>query len=228
MTIFKIYGQKRTGTNYISTILEKNFIDTKVFMNVGGWKHGKLIEIPNKIQLINRVDIHTKKKINVTKTINLFKNNNVKFIVMIKNPYMWIYSICKFQKESIEDNSFIIEQIKKWNSVYTNYKQYIESKKAYLIKYENLIQDPDSILEDLIKEFNLKRKFKNSFELNTKILLANADSSIGKCYNKEFDKTIYINPNINKFLSKNIIDIINNNIDLKLMKFYDYDIYYDN
>ncbi len=32
----KIYGQMRTGTNYISTVLERNFLNTKVFMNVGG------------------------------------------------------------------------------------------------------------------------------------------------------------------------------------------------
>jgi hypothetical protein len=220
---FKIYGQKRTGTNYISTILEKNFLDTKVFMNVGGWKHGKIIEIPNKTELVNTVDFHTKKKINVSETINLFKKNTVKFIVMIKNPYMWINSICNQYKKSVEDSSFIIKQIKIWNTLYTNYKQYIESKKAYLIKYEDLIQDPDSVLEDLIKEFNLKRKFKNSFKLETKKLKANSDANIGNCMNKDFDKTKYINPNINKILSKNIIEIINNNIDFKLMDFYNYD-----
>jgi hypothetical protein len=225
---FKIYGQMRTGTNYISTILEKNFLDTKVFMNVGGWKHGKIIEIPNKKELVNRVDKHTQKKINVSETINFFKKNTVKFIVMIKNPYMWINSICNFNNKSVENSSFIIGQIKIWNTLYTNYKQYIESKKAYLIKYENLIQDPDSVLEDLIKEFNLKRKFKNSFKLETKKLLPNSDASIGKCTNNDFVKTKYINPNINKNLSKNIIEIINNNIDFKLMDFYNYDIYYNN
>lgn len=29
----------RTGTNYILSIILNNFLDTKVFMNVGGWKH---------------------------------------------------------------------------------------------------------------------------------------------------------------------------------------------
>ena len=59
---FKIYGQMRTGTNYISKILVNNFLDTKVFMNVGGWKHGKIIQIPNNINLVNTVDNTTKKK----------------------------------------------------------------------------------------------------------------------------------------------------------------------
>lgn len=225
---FKIYGQMRTGTNYISTILVNNFLDTKVFMNVGGWKHGKIIQIPNKKNLVNRVDNNTKNKINVTETINLFKINKVKFIVMIKNPYMWINSICKFKKKSLNEHSFIIEQIKIWNTLYTNYKQYIESGKAYLIKYEKLIQEPESVLENLIKEFNLKRKFKDSFELEKKKLGANSDAALGKTHDKDFDKTKYINPNINEILTNNIIKIINNNIDFKLMDFYDYEIIYYN
>tara|TARA_B110001450_G_C17296553_1_gene349659 strand:- start:290 stop:511 length:222 start_codon:yes stop_codon:yes gene_type:complete len=68
---FKIYGMKRTGTNYISTILVNNFLDTKVFMNVGGWKHGKIIQIPDEMNIVNRVDEVTKNKTNITKTINL-------------------------------------------------------------------------------------------------------------------------------------------------------------
>lgn len=218
----------RTGTNYISTILVNNFLDTKVFMNVGGWKHGEIIQIPDKKNLVNTVDKKTKNKINVPETINLFKINIVKFIVMIKNPYMWINSICKFNRKSVNTHSFIKRQIKIWNTLYTNYKQYIESGKAYLIKYEKLIQEPGSVLEDLIKEFNLKRKFKNSFELETKELCANSDTSLGRHNNTDFDKTKYINPNINKILPRNIIKIINNNIDFKLMDFYNYDIIYDN
>lgn len=216
----------RTGTNYISTILVKNFLDTKVFMNIGGWKHGEIIQIPNKINLVNAVDNTCKKKINVTETINLFKINKVKFIVMIKNPYMWINSICEFRNKSLNDHSFIIKKIKIWNTLYTNYKQYIESGKAYLIKYEKLIQEPERVLENLIKEFNLKRKFKDSFELEKKKLNTNSDTSLGWTLNSDFDKSKYINPNINEILKNNIIKIINNNIDFKLMDFYDYEIIY--
>tara|TARA_Y100000741_G_scaffold359915_1_gene341332 strand:- start:35 stop:628 length:594 start_codon:yes stop_codon:yes gene_type:complete len=197
-------------------------------MNVGGWKHGKFIKIPDEKNLVNTVDENTKNNINVPETINLFKINKVKFILMIKNPYMWINSMCKHENKSVENSSFIIKQIKIWNTLYTNYKQYIESGEAYLIKYEKLIQEPDSVLENLIKEFNLKRKFKNSFKLEKKKLHPNSDYNIGMHTNKDFDKTKYINPNINKILTNNIIKIINNNIDFKLMDFYGYDIIYDN
>ena len=140
-------------------------------MNLGGWKHGKIIEFPNEKELINTVDKNTKKKYDVPETINLFKQNKVKFIVMIKNPYMWINSMCKFRKKSVTNISFIIEKVKLWNSVYTNYKQYIENKKAYLIKYEELILNPDEILENLSKEFNLKRVCEKSFKLEKKKII---------------------------------------------------------
>ena len=57
---FKIYGQMRTGTNYMSSLIKNNFSETNIFMNVGGWKHGKIIEFPNNIDLLNYVDINTK------------------------------------------------------------------------------------------------------------------------------------------------------------------------
>ena len=40
MTIFKQYGEQRTGTNYLKHLLEINFADTLVFGSVLGWKHG--------------------------------------------------------------------------------------------------------------------------------------------------------------------------------------------
>jgi hypothetical protein len=137
---FKIYGQMRTGTNYISTLLLKNFLNSKVFMNVGGWKHGEFIQYPNNLNLLNRVDDDTKKKINIVKTIKLFQMNKINFIVIIKNPYMWIKSICNFNKKPINDISYIIKQISTWNKYYKDYKQYIENGNAYLIKYELLLK----------------------------------------------------------------------------------------
>ena len=124
---FKIYGQMRTGTNYISSIILNNFLDTKVFMNVGGWKHGKLIEFPNDIELVDSVDRNTKNNIEIDNTINLFKNNKVNFLIIIKNPYMWINSISKIYKKEITPE-FVIEYITIWNEIYSNYKYYIENK----------------------------------------------------------------------------------------------------
>ena len=219
---FKIYGQMRTGTNYISTLLLNNFLDTTVFMNVGGWKHGKLIEYPNKFQLLNRVDINTKNNIEIYNTIDLFKNNNVNFLVIVKNPYMWIKSISIFTNDDITPK-FVKNYITQWNNIYSNYKNYIESGKAYLVKYETLLQEPHETLDKIKNKFNLIKK-NSEYNIENNILSANSDSNIGRTIKIVFDKKKYISPNIPDYLSNDIIHIINENIDKTLMKFYNYDL----
>ena len=219
---FKIYGQMRSGTNYISTLLLNNFLDTTVFMNVGGWKHGKLIEYPNKFQLLNRVDINTKNNIEIYNTIDLFKNNNVNFLVIVKNPYMWIKSISIFTNYDITPK-FVKNYITQWNNIYSNYKNYIESGKAYLVKYETLLQEPHETLDKIKNKFNLIKK-NSEYNIENNILSANSDSNIGRTIKIVFDKKKYISPNIPDYLSNDIIHIINENIDKTLMKFYNYDL----
>jgi hypothetical protein len=219
---FKIYGQMRTGTNYISTLLLNNFLDTNVFMNLGGWKHGKLIEYPNRIELINKVDITTKHNIEIDKIIDLFKNNNVNFLVIIKNPYMWIHSMSIYKKQEIT-SLFVIEYITIWNEIYSNYKYYIENERAYLVKYEALLEQPIETLDKIKKKLNLIQK-NTEYIIENNILSANDDYNIGKIKNKIFNKNKYIKPNIYQYLSNDIIRIINENIDISLLKYYNYDL----
>lgn len=219
---FKIYGQMRTGTNYISTILLNNFLDTNVFMNVGGWKHGKLIEYPNNIELVNKVVQITKNNIDIDKTIDLFTTNNVNFLVIVKNPYMWINSVSVYKQKEITCE-FIIEYISIWNEIYSNYKYYIECGKAYLVKYEELLEKPYETLDKIKNKFNLTQK-NLEYILENNVLHANNDSNIGKIKKVIFDKNKYINPIISDYLSNDIIRNINENIDVSLMKFYDYEL----
>jgi len=219
---FKIYGQIRTGTNYISSIILNNFSDTIVFMNVGGWKHGKLIEIPNVIELVDTVDINTKNNIEIDNTIDLFTNNKVNFLIIIKNPYMWIHSVSTILKKEITPE-FVIEYITIWNDIYSNYKYYIENGKAYLVKYEILIEQPNETLNKIKNNFNLTKK-NLEYIFENKKLSKNSDSNIGKTINVIFDKNKYIKPNISDYLSNNIITIINENIDITLLKYYEYDL----
>jgi hypothetical protein len=212
----------RTGTNYISTLLLNNFLDTTIFMNVGGWKHGKLIEYPDCIELVNYVDITTKNNIEIDKIIDLFKNNNVNFLVIIKNPYMWINSMSIYKKQQIT-SLFVIEYITIWNEIYSNYKYYIENERAYLVKYEELLEQPIETLDKIKKKFNLTPK-NSEYIIENNILLANGDYNIGKIKNRIFNKNKYIKPNIYQYLSNDIIRIINENIDISLLKYYNYDL----
>lgn len=219
---FKIYGQMRTGTNYISATLLNNFLDTNVFMNIGGWKHGKLIEYPDSFELVNKVVQITINNIDIDKTIDLFTTKNVNFLVIIKNPYMWIKSISIYKQKEITCE-FIIEYISIWNEIYSNYKYYIECGKAYLVKYEELLEKPYETLDKIKNKFNLTQK-NPEYILENNVLHANNDSNIGKIKKVIFNKNKYINPIISDYLSNDIIRNINENIDVSLMKFYDYEL----
>ena len=58
---------------------------------------------------------------------------------------MWIKSISIYKQKEITCE-FIIEYISIWNEIYSNYKYYIECGKAYLVKYEELLEKPFSII----------------------------------------------------------------------------------
>ena len=219
---FEIYGQQRTGTNYLSALIINNFLDTTVFMNIGGWKHDKIIEFPNNIELVNKVVQITKNNIDIDKTIDLFTTKNVNFLVIVKNPYMWINSISVYKQEKIT-REFIIKNISIWNKIYSNYKDYIECDKAYLVKYETLLKEPNEVLDKIKNKFNLTQK-NLEYILENNVLHANNDSNIGKIKKVIFDKNKYINPIISDYLSNDIIRNINENIDVSLMKFYDYEL----
>jgi hypothetical protein len=219
---FKIYGQMRTGTNYMSSLIKNNFSETNIFMNVGGWKHGKIIEFPNNIDLLNYVDINTKTNIDIDKTIDLFATNKVIFLIMVKNPYMWIHSVSVYKQKEIT-SKFLIQYILLWNETYSNYKDYIERGKACVVKYETLLQEPHETLDKIKNKFNLIKK-NSEYILENNVLSANNDSNIGRTKKITFNKNKYINSIITHYLSNDIIKIINENIDKTLMKFYEYDL----
>lgn len=221
MFYFKIYGQKRTGTNYLTALFLNNFLDTKVFMNIGGWKHGKFVEYPNKNNLLNTVDKRTKDEIEVDETLNLFVEKKVNFIIIIKNPYMWIKSISEAERKQITPG-FVKDHIKLWNDHYSNYMQYIQNGTASLVKYESLLTDPVGIMDSIKQKFKLSTN--NDYVFEKRKLLPCSDSGLGSTMNKICDASRYINPDVSKYLTKNIINIINETIDTKLMTFYDYKI----
>lgn len=221
MIYFKIYGEKRTGTNYLVSCILKNFLDVDVFMNVGGWKHGIINEFPNNIDPDKKLDAFIINKINITKIIDLFKNNNINFLITIKNPYMWIYSVSIFEKKQLT-SEYVISKIQLWNKHYSDYKNYIENGKAYLVKYETLLEQPTETLDKIKQKFNLTNNSVYRFE--RKKLRANNDGTKGKTLDVLFDRTIYTKIEPSKHLTNDIIKTINNTIDITLMNFYGYDI----
>jgi hypothetical protein len=127
-----------------------------------------------------------------------------------------------YKKQEIT-SLFVIEYITIWNEIYSNYKYYIENERAYLVKYEALLEQPIETLDKIKKKLNLIQK-NTEYIIENNILSANDDYNIGKIKNKIFNKNKYIKPNIYQYLSNDIIRIINENIDISLLKYYNYDL----
>ncbi len=225
MKHFKIYGCKRSGTNYLAALLQQNFDDTKTFMNLGGWKHGPFLEFPTVQELYRSVDHPTRMGCikETGKLMDLFKNQEVTFFACCKNPYTWVLSYCKDEEIEFNDQN-IYRSLLVWNQTYNNYRPHIESGKMHLVKYEDVLQDMGGFLTKLMNKYSLKRKSNlNDFIGVEKHLKPNADSEIGQTYDNKFVRhEHYINPDMLKLFTKDQIILINRCLSHEIMNLLGY------
>lgn len=213
MKIIKIYGLQRSGTNYLSTLLQKNF-DVEVWMNLGGWKHGFINKNPSKDEIFNNTDYLTKLKYKDEYIIDLFSNKQVNFLCIVKNPYNWLISYKKFldlTKKKFE----LVNSVNLWNDIYLNYI----NNDITIIRYEDLLNNFNKTLLLIKDKYDLKSKTKNFINEN-KVLKRNADKNIGETLNEKFiNKKI----NIKEYFSSKELKIINKTLNKDLMKKFNYD-----
>jgi hypothetical protein len=220
MKYIKQYGLKRSGTNYLTALLYKNFRDIHVFINVLGWKHKK----DNFKISFKRKDWYkdynpSKQEVNKN-VLNDVKKSNIYYIFQLKNPYNWVVSLAKYQNRPIK--SFSINYIRsltiRWNIKVNNYLEFTRQNIdiSTVIRYEDLPQ----ILSFIGTKFNLTKKYKNCIYDIEKRVGAGNDSS------KIILQDSKINKNkVNLYhekLSTKQIKVITNTVDYSLMTFFNY------
>jgi len=225
MKYFKQYGMMRTGTNYILSLIEMNFKDAKVFLNLGGWKHGNLIRYPDEKELFEHVDIYaqSRERRRTFELIQLFREEKVDFLIHVENPYLWIISLINLGESKEITNEKVLKHSKEWSSTYRKYRQYLKDDIAYLIRYEDVIKDPSLFLKKIQDKFGLTPK-KETFENINNIVLPMHESEKRKfddymMFNK---KNYYLNPDVKKIFTEEQIHLINKNLDEELMKYFGY------
>jgi len=182
----KIIGIQRSGTNFLSTLLEDNYdvtsIDTGQNRKPGDpreyfWKHSYKPE-----QYIDGTDNSSSV---VVSGIEKLKKDKIPTILITKNPYFWVESIKRNSGDiGIAGISFV-----KWNNIkpiegkktiglagygyfdlenvckmWTEYHEYwIENKFStlHVIRYEDLLSDTDEKLEEIRDLYNFERKSEN-------------------------------------------------------------------
>ena len=67
--VIKVYGLLRTGTNYITQLIDLNYEAFSLSSIEGGWKHGPCEYDPD-----------------------------IKYVFMVKDPYSWVVSLFEWEK----------------------------------------------------------------------------------------------------------------------------------
>lgn len=251
MNVIQVTGCERSGTNYIQWMLLNNF--TEILIICGKWKHMEptkkdsifLNELSKNDEIIKAG--HPPIMVSNFQSedyVNIVKNNIIKFILVVKNPYAQYLSYSSFWPGI--KLSIIIE---KWNFIYKNWLNYIDKNKSncYLIKYEDVLSNKKNFITNIGNYFSLNQNeekdcdkymgtnckpFEKSYlDGIIKTDESNLDNSFAKkrhnlfTRNKnKFDPNFYLNKEYVNFLSIEEINSISRIVNKKLMSRFNYDI----
>ncbi len=220
--LMKIHGLQRSGTNYLTHLINKNFKNVEVLVNRGGWKHG-----PYSLK-------------------NILGEEELDVIIIVKNPYAWLVSVYEYWKSNnigpnLKNVSFpqflqmkaVFEfqsevpylfrasnPIQYWNNMYYHWGSIrLKTKQAYVITYESIIEDPKKALTNLAESYGLE--LISSYDLITKELLPSGESL--KTSDKEWTKRdYYLNKGYLRYYTPDLLKFVNDNIDVELMNLFRY------
>lgn len=157
--VIKVYGLLRTGTNYMTRLLDLNFSVFCLLSTEEGWKHG-----PCQF------------------------NERFKFVFLVKDPYSWIFSFWEWEKIHNRTNTktltdFIsgpvtqpqlnaswnlVNPITAWNESLRSWRQYEDRDNVIFVRYEDVIGSLCEQLERIRTQFQLKRTYAEYHNLQTR------------------------------------------------------------
>jgi hypothetical protein len=154
------YGLQRSGTNYLETLLGKNyrvrFLNSNRDRRSPLQKHFRLYddkEIVPEPQYLNDIKID-----NFEQFERLFDVVPDYYLVISKDPYSWYLSYRNWARKCNwpdVDHHYISE----YNLFYGKFLEFSrQTGKIIFIKYVDLVRDADSVLEQLEKKMSLKKK----------------------------------------------------------------------
>ena len=160
--MFKVWGMQRTGTNYLSELVEENFQVHSILKH--GWKHAPVINLKETAHVPERIPFKKRFKNLDIKQLskdvqNSILDENIGALIIIKNPYTWALNIERWWNASYHVNKTLPELFQMYNELYSSYRKFRLSqfpnlgfKKCLIVRYEDLLQDLDREL-DVISGF---------------------------------------------------------------------------
>ena len=199
----KIHGLQRTGTNYITYLINHNFIKTTCLVNVGGWKHGHYCAPWTLGQEVN-------------------------VLLVTKNPYSWLVSLYNYLKPSLSFENFTkrplvfgeqsgspyflraSNPIDHWNNMNFHWMSVqMNEKKFCVIPFESFIKNSKSTLENISKYFNIDIK-KDIIDTSFKVQPSNESPQIT---NDNFNSSFYTERKYMSFYTPEVLNFVNKHLD---------------
>lgn len=221
----KIHGLQRTGTNYLAHLINENFQNTKVLVNLGGWKHGHY-QAPWAI------------------------GEEVDVLVIAKHPYSWLVSMFNYwgpdkklrigmdlrgvSFDQFVRNRVIFEMqrdipylfrsknpIQHWNDMYFHWMSIrLNTHKIYFVTYETLLTNSVELLENIGKTFGLTPQTK-TFQ-NFDSTFTPAGESLRPNEERFTRRDFYLKHEYLKHYTPELLDFVNQELDLEVLGQYDY------
>lgn len=224
VNFIKIHGLQRSGTNYATYLLQENFKNTKILVNLGGWKHGHY-NIPYSF------------------------NKEMDVVVIFKNPYAWLWSVYEYwgpnkklnigpNLQNVSFEEFVkgratfeaqkgvpyliraANAVQYWNNM--NYHWLTintKEKRVCHITYESLLIYMHRTLLQIMDTFKLEpvsedldfKDSKHTFIPSAEVLREDT----GNPFNK---REYYLKGKYLDYYTKDLLDFVNQNLDQEVMQ----------
>lgn len=154
MNAIKIYGLRRTGTNYLQWLLAQNFKQLVILKDMFAWKHGLPIDYKGKTYKFTGRDYCLSPDI-----LRLDAISKLYYILCVKDPYSWYISICNWHNtDPFPLDKDKLERLFLWNYMGLEYIKFVcKVHSSVIIRYEDLLTNLDFVLQTMADRFCLFR-----------------------------------------------------------------------
>lgn len=238
--VIKLYGERNTGTNYLSQLLELNLEVTLLPGTIPNWLQPFIprLEWPRDMYFSLTFSRNLGWKHRIAPSpheLAKFRGAGpVYFLTVTKNPYSWLLSLYRRPYHNYTHKGSFEEFLQRpwptvrreghptpfenpvivWNEKNRSYLNLGQYASCLNLRYEDLLSDPKETVERIAVHFNISKKscyFQNVTE-STK-----GDSRTFSQYQE-----YYIQEKWREKLSPQAIDIINRYVDTQLMSHFGY------
>lgn len=214
------YGLQRSGTNYLETLVKKNyrvrFLNSNKDRRSPLQKHCRLYEnkqIVPEPQYQNDIAVKTFQQFEL-----LFEVVPDYYFIISKDPYSWYLSYRKWAKKC-KWPSVSHHYIQEYNLFYRTFLDLsAESNKFIFFRYADLINNVSDVMTHIEMKLKLKKTLfaHLSFKMPTRVSQSNSFTDERRAY--------YLNEEYLKEYSKGDISILNNILDSEVLSLLGYEL----